>query len=448
MCYRPLNIANRKLDFSLYKDQVYFTVPCGKCSECRRNTQTAWFTRAYYEYLDCVDKGGSVIYVTLTYNNEHLPHYNGVPCFSKRDVQLFFKRLRRRLNCAGIKYLITSEYGGKTHRPHLHGLIYVPFQLNALTLKQLIFETWQNGFVDFGKYGGIVNGVGAIQYVCKYICKDLDFDYDFVKENACHPFHLQSHGFGAGIILRYNLLDTSDAVAMNCLINGTIPRYDNKKLVVQVAIPQYISRKVLYDYYKDGDKVRYELNDVGKYVAEKRLQSRIDKTKEKFENLILNLNNILYEDGLEMFNNYLGSDFATPFEVRQFLKGWDFEKISIYSVVYCNRLVIPLRSCAEYNNQPSIYPYNVDSVKFQLFRQYHFEDDSEKIGIISKSWRVLSRLNLRLYNRLDVFSEFDQVLSVLNGLSYVFGVKCQKQIDDNYKLYSQLKMYKKFYGKI
>lgn len=77
-----------------------------------------WTLRLRHE----AELSSSTIFITLTYDNEHLPQ-DGV---SKRDVQDFISDLRR-ITGPGLRYFIGSEYGASesaTHRPHYHGLIF------------------------------------------------------------------------------------------------------------------------------------------------------------------------------------------------------------------------------------------------------------------------------------------------------------------------------------
>lgn len=59
-------------------------------------------------------------FITLTFAPEHIPE-SGV---SVRDLQLFFKRLRKEIHPTKIKYLACGEYGEKLKRPHYHALIF------------------------------------------------------------------------------------------------------------------------------------------------------------------------------------------------------------------------------------------------------------------------------------------------------------------------------------
>ena len=134
MCYQPVHIKNPVLEFDMIKDKYMLDVPCGHCEECKKRKRTDWFVRTYYHFKYVHEQcAGFCLYVTLTYDNVHLPHItlsDGtiVPCFSSLDIQRFFKRLRinlsRHHNITDISYFLSSEYGGTTHRPHYHFLLF------------------------------------------------------------------------------------------------------------------------------------------------------------------------------------------------------------------------------------------------------------------------------------------------------------------------------------
>ena len=59
-------------------------------------------------------------FVTLTYNEENLTKSkDGIPIVSKRDIQLFIKRLRKALPSYKLRYFLVSEYGPTTLRPSI-----------------------------------------------------------------------------------------------------------------------------------------------------------------------------------------------------------------------------------------------------------------------------------------------------------------------------------------
>lgn len=91
-------------------------VPCGKCTQCRIRKASEWAIRCEHEIEDWQHTS----FVRLSYDDEHLPQDRGV---HKRELQLFIKRLRKRL-ATPIKHLSCGEYGEQTERPHYHCLIF------------------------------------------------------------------------------------------------------------------------------------------------------------------------------------------------------------------------------------------------------------------------------------------------------------------------------------
>lgn len=95
-------------------------VPCGKCRFCVSDLSRQWMVRAVHESLSHVYS----CFVTLTYDPEHLPALGSL---SRRDVQLFSKRLRKWCNSVDIPSPVIfgcGEYGGRTMRPHYHLCIF------------------------------------------------------------------------------------------------------------------------------------------------------------------------------------------------------------------------------------------------------------------------------------------------------------------------------------
>lgn len=100
---------------------LYMVVPCGRCVLCRSKKSRELMFRCVAE----TNRWGTVPYfITFTYNNDNLPK-DGV---QKRDLQLFFKRLRSRLDYYGIehnlRYFAVAEYGSKTKRAHYHVILW------------------------------------------------------------------------------------------------------------------------------------------------------------------------------------------------------------------------------------------------------------------------------------------------------------------------------------
>ena len=103
-CTKPVWINNKPpLSGGLY-------VPCGKCIASRIQKRNELTMRCLHElsYHD------SSSFVTLTYNDDSLPDNSSL---RKRDLQLFFKRLRKAVLPVRIRYFACGEYGDNSHRP-------------------------------------------------------------------------------------------------------------------------------------------------------------------------------------------------------------------------------------------------------------------------------------------------------------------------------------------
>lgn len=101
----------------------YDTIPCGRCIGCRLQRRKSWADRAVQElqYHD------SNLFITLTYNDENLPHNKAydddgkiimTETLNMKDLQDFWKRLRNYMYEKGVKirYFACGEYGENTFR--------------------------------------------------------------------------------------------------------------------------------------------------------------------------------------------------------------------------------------------------------------------------------------------------------------------------------------------
>lgn len=175
MCKKPLNIPHPRTHYP------YITVPCGKCSECLKAKTNSWYTRLHEEYLNSY----RTYMITLTYDDEHVPHNmfgDNVVC--KRDIQLFFKRLRKNVNgCIKFKYFLCSEYGPKTARPHYHCLLFITSvnddyfggdwysdkYILDIHVNNAVFKAWGNCAPHCFKCNPVRNDNGATRYIAKYM---------------------------------------------------------------------------------------------------------------------------------------------------------------------------------------------------------------------------------------------------------------------------------------
>lgn len=141
--------------------------PCGKCLYCLEKRRIPWTVRLTHERRFWSRFGIPTYFVTLTYDDANLPR-DGV---SKRDIQLFLKRLRKfyaSLESNKLKYFCVSEYGPSTHRAHYH-LILFGFNRNISTTLRIISKSWNNGFVKVSRVKP-----ARIKYVTKYSTKFFD----------------------------------------------------------------------------------------------------------------------------------------------------------------------------------------------------------------------------------------------------------------------------------
>lgn len=172
-----------------------YAVPCGKCFQCVKRRITDWSTRLYFE---AEAAKMPPIFLTLTYSNENLtyPTTNGrYATLCKRDVQTFFKRLRKlckrnRQICQGdIKYLCVGEYGSNNHRPHYHVLLFGVTERECLA-------SWALNNSPIGQvYFGNVTAA-SIAYVCGYTLSKSASSRHVARYHLQEEFHLFSKGIG------------------------------------------------------------------------------------------------------------------------------------------------------------------------------------------------------------------------------------------------------------
>lgn len=194
---------------SSYCDRVvrnFVEVPCGQCVGCRLQYSREWANRCMLElkYHECA------YFVTFTYDDDHIPltYYGDVVTgevqtgytLKKRDIQLFFKRLRKRYPDADIRYYLAGEYGDSTYRPHYHCILYgcdffdkVYYRSSELGHKyytsSILTRLWRNGIVVFGDVCW-----ESCAYTARYVMKKLKGEAASVYDsfNMESPFVLMS----------------------------------------------------------------------------------------------------------------------------------------------------------------------------------------------------------------------------------------------------------------
>lgn len=196
-------------------------VPCGKCNFCLQNKRASWSFRLSQE----LKTASSADFLTFTYDDSEIPYHpdTGEQSLDKRDVQLFFKRLRKKqaeISEHGIRYYTVGEYGTKTSRPHYHSIM---FNLDKRVVNDLP-KLWGKGLIHVGD----VNPA-SINYVTKYVINKVG-DYSGREP----PFALMSRRPGIG----FNYVDTHtkwhrDDMRTYTQVNGVkaaLPRYYREKM--------------------------------------------------------------------------------------------------------------------------------------------------------------------------------------------------------------------------
>lgn len=168
-----------------YKKTGEGPFPCGKCPACRLRRASDWSFRLMEEEK----VSSSAYFLTLTYDTKFVPiTERGFMSLDKRDLQLFFKRLRK-AHISGanpIKYYAVGEYGGRSRRPHYH-VIAFSAELSKVQ------PAWQLGSVHYGTVTG-----ASIGYTLKYISKPAKIP-QHQNDDRVPEFSLMSKNWGCRI---------------------------------------------------------------------------------------------------------------------------------------------------------------------------------------------------------------------------------------------------------
>lgn len=155
-------------------------LPCGQCTFCRLEQSRQWAVRIMKE-AKCHDQNS---FLTLTYDDDHLPEHRSL---NKKDLTLFFKRLRKSLSPKKIRYYAVGEYGDKTQRPHYHVILFghdfsddrklYKQRENPLYESKTLSDAWPLGFANFGDVT-FESAAYCARYCLKKVNqKDVDYDY-------------------------------------------------------------------------------------------------------------------------------------------------------------------------------------------------------------------------------------------------------------------------------
>ena len=258
-CLKPIKIY-------VNEEHGKLNLGCGKCLACRIQKRKEWSMRLWHE-LAYYDKS---VFLTLTYDDNHMPDNESLRL---RDLQLFFKRLRKSLNKSNskpIKYFACGEYGTSTLRPHYHAIVY------GLGLdrkdKRMVIDNWPHcdWTVDSirRKSFGLVEAK-SINYVAGYIHSKLSGREarEVYDDTGREPvFRILSQGIGKQFALdNRKQLQEQGCVTMNG-IKYAIPRYYINTLGLDIESIQEQARYTeceLVEHYCGLNMTMDDLNDSG-----------------------------------------------------------------------------------------------------------------------------------------------------------------------------------------
>lgn len=178
LCKYPIEIKSSKHGEHVIRDTASMLFPCGKCMICRISRSLNWANRILLE----VQSHEKNSFVTLTYNNFFVPIKDSLLQFNEKDMELFFKKLRKRYPKRQLSYFYCAEYGSENGRPHYHIALFGVGQDEIDVIKScwtFVYkkEKYPLGFV----YTGELNKHTA-RYITGYILKGANYETD--KKNS------------------------------------------------------------------------------------------------------------------------------------------------------------------------------------------------------------------------------------------------------------------------
>lgn len=274
--------------FRVVRDEVSISVPCGKCEKCTARRISGWSFRLMQQDRKSI----SSYFLTLTYEPQRCPVTKaGYMSLVKRDLQLFFKRLRKsheKTLLDPIKYYACGEYGGKSFRPHYHVIIF-NIELELMIGKRhadmikagtipldgkwpFVVSQWQNGHVTIGE----VNGA-SVGYTMKYISKPKRIP-QHRNDDREREFALMSKGIGKDY-----LTPAIEAYHKADLVNRMYLTTEQGK---KLAMPRYYKDK-LYTYGERSEIAGYQKGEIEKRLLQETKQE-LAKGDQSFKQFLQN----------------------------------------------------------------------------------------------------------------------------------------------------------------
>lgn len=255
-------------------------LPCGKCPECQKDYYTQWATRGSRELA----RWSSSVFITLTYDEKHLPLDNSL---NKKHVQDFIKRVKKYFKSTAdnpIRQTYCGEYGTQTNRPHYHCVLYncdfldrkkhyKSKQGHQVYTSGILIRLWGHGIAEFG-----FAEAGSIAYIYKYILKKktrkektqpLVIERDGITYEVAHEFVESSRNPGIGANLRQSQ-SLKKGYLTNSGVKQKIPKYYMEDLKIH-DLPTYEILKNAKADFALSKKPETKLRKQQKEEAQKRL---------------------------------------------------------------------------------------------------------------------------------------------------------------------------------
>ena len=457
MCLRYIKLKTKNESGTRYG-----YIPCGVCEDCRRKEQNAWRFRLMSEFSMMKNKGWNVGFITLTYDNKHLPKipkklfkneqdYKEIPCFSRKDVSDFIKNLRGYYkyapNCNdkvpftkenAIRYFVASEFGELRHRPHYHMILAWPNTVSYKDMHAKIKELWKYGLVGPQEYTGdasskwpfeVVGDISkAMNYVSKYACKDISFrmaikDIQFrgLKENnvpkMCDSFHIQSKCLGFELIKNMD-----DNTKMELFRNGMSFVGDGQTY----QIPMYIKNKLVFDVY-------YVVDENGDRLVRRKASEFFEKNKDE-----------LFNEKAKFYTKYFAES-----------SGADFYKVRGVSEELSNQFERSIQSIAGnicdylgFDSISKLYDNNVIGQLYLAYAGVRFDrcyNDEDLVNQWMRRYRTeeWNRHDARGKDLIDpVFLRmFNDYVYLINGCNTYVGISKLKEREDESRIINKLRDY-------
>nr|DAF40748.1 MAG TPA: Replication associated protein [Microviridae sp.] len=147
---------------------------------------------------------------------------NEILVLNPYDQNLFFKRLRKLIAekyDEKICYYLVSEYGGRTYRPHWHGILFFNSDELTSSICELVSKSWSYGRTDCSLSRGSAAG-----YVASYINSFVDLPDFFNRHKEIRPRSYHSKGLSVNKLFRQSSdISEIQEVASSCLDGFSVP---------------------------------------------------------------------------------------------------------------------------------------------------------------------------------------------------------------------------------